>query len=88
MPLDTAQWKAMVVQGQFPQARLFNFTTYGETGLLTDTIFDANIAPDPGSTNPFATPEAAGAHNYTVTIGASSPGMTNSLNVGEGRLVL
>jgi hypothetical protein len=45
MPLDTAKWRAMIVQGQYPQARLFNFTTYSETGLLIDTIVDANIAP-------------------------------------------
>ena len=54
MPLDLNRWRGMVVHGQYPDARFFNFSTYTATGSFIDTIFDAKIAPDPGSANPFA----------------------------------
>jgi hypothetical protein len=86
MPLDTSQWQAMVVQGQYPAARFFNVSTYTVTGVLVDTLIDADITPDSGSTNPFATPLAPGSHAYTVTISASPGGATNALRVGGSRL--
>jgi len=82
MPLDTSQWQALVVHGQYPEARFFNVSTYTATGALVDTMIDADIIPDPGSTNPFATPLAPGSHMYTVTISASPGGATNALRVG------
>ena len=60
MPLDTSQWQTMVLHGQYPEARFFNVTTYTATGALVESLLDAEIAPDPGSTNPFAMPSAAG----------------------------
>lgn len=86
MPLDTSQWQAMVVHGQYPEARFFNVSTYTVTGALVDTLHDAEITPDPGSTNPFATPRAPGAHTYTVTIRARPGDATNALRVGGSRL--
>ncbi len=86
MPLDTNSWKAMIVQGQYPAARFVNFDTYTATGSLVDTIVDSSITPDPGSTNPFATPAANEPHDYTVTIGARTVGSANSVRVGGSRL--
>ena len=88
MPLDTRQWQTMVVHGQYPEARFFNVTTYTATGALVESLLDAEIAPDPGSTNPFATPSAPGADQYTVTISASPAGAANALRVGGSRLAL
>jgi hypothetical protein len=84
MPLDLSRWRAMVIHGQYPDARFFNFATYTATGALVDTIFDEKIAPDAGSANPFAEPGPELAGDYTVTIGAN-PGSGNFLNGGGSR---
>src|SRR5438270_1349800 len=39
MPLDLSRWRAMVIHGQYPDARFFNFATYTATGSFIDTIF-------------------------------------------------
>jgi hypothetical protein len=44
MPLDTSNWKAIVIHGTYPQARFFNFNTYTATGSLIGTLYDAQIA--------------------------------------------
>lgn len=85
MPLDLSRWRAMVIHGQYPDARFFNFATYTATGALVDTIFDEKIAPDPGSANPFAEPGPEIAGNYTVTIGAADPGSSSFLSTGGSR---
>jgi hypothetical protein len=87
MPIDTSLWSSVVIQGTYPEARFFNFTSYDGTGSLIGTIADSQIAPDPGSTNPFATPTANEPHNYTVTLGNGGSGSDNVLNVGGSRLV-
>ena len=53
MPIDTSRWKSVVIQGIYPNARFFNFATYDQRGLLTDTVFDSDIVPDSGGSNPF-----------------------------------
>jgi hypothetical protein len=78
MPFNTQAWKEMVIRGIYPQARFFNFDTYTDRGLVTDTIVDKDILPDPGSTNPFATMAASGSQNYSVTLSASEPAGLNS----------
>jgi hypothetical protein len=84
MPLDTTQWKAMVIKGEYPEARFFSFVTYLGTGAAADSMIDADIAPDPGGTNPFASTNAVGPYNYTVTIGGV--GSANHLQFGGTRL--
>jgi hypothetical protein len=86
MPLDLGHWRAMIIHGQYPDARFFNFATYTTTGALVDTIFDEKIAPDIGSANPFAQPGPEVAGDYTVTIGAANPGSGNFLDAGGSRL--
>jgi hypothetical protein len=80
MPLDLTRWRAMVIHGQYPDARFFNFSTYTAIGSFIDTVFDEKIVPDPGSTNPFAEPGPDIAGNYTVTIGTTNPGSGNFLS--------
>jgi hypothetical protein len=84
MPLDTSNWKAMVIHGTYPQARFFNFNTYTATGSLIGTLYDTQIAPDSGSWNPFATPTGTGAQDYTVEISPSNLGSGNFLSAGGG----
>jgi hypothetical protein len=70
MPLDTNLWNRVIIEGQYPEARFFNFTIYQETGSLVDTILDASIAPDSGSVNPFAVKVGDGHPNtYTIQVG-------------------
>jgi hypothetical protein len=86
MPVDTGLWGAVVVQGAYPAARFFGFSSYKATGALIDTTYDSHIVPDPGSTNPFAAPAGNGPHNYTLTIGASALGSANLLSAAGSRL--
>ena len=86
MPFDTANWKAMIIQGTYPEARFFNFNSYTATGAVTDSIIDSDIAPDPGSTNPFATPIAGGRHTYSLSVSTTPSGSGNMLRVGGSRL--
>lgn len=86
MPIDTSLWSSVVIQGTYPETRFFNFTSYNQTGSLIGAIADSQIAPDHGSTNPFAAPTANRPHTYTITLDAGGPGSANVLDVGGSRL--
>src|SRR6185312_3711510 len=79
MPFETNAWKSMVIQGRYPEARFVNFNTYNVSGAVSGTIADKDIVPDPGSANPFATPEATGPRNYTLTVSSSAVDSPNAL---------
>ena len=85
MPLDTSRWRAVILNGTYPNARFFNFNTYSATGALIDSIVDANLQP--GDANPFATPAAAGSGNYTLSIGSNASGSENVLSTGGAPFV-
>ena len=87
MPIDTSRWKSVTIHGTYPNARLFNYATYGPTGLLIDTLLDEDIIPDNGSANPFTTAMAAGSGTYTATVGPGSAGGYNVLSTGGSRLI-
>ncbi len=81
MPVDTSTWQSMIVTGQYTKSRFFSFTTYyspqqTNTRVVGD-IIDANIAPDSGSTNPFAPGTAAPPYNYTITFDGNATGNGN-----------
>jgi hypothetical protein len=70
----------VTLHGQFPHARFFSLTTYvtkaGVSGFPSTSIRDEQIAPDPGSVNPFLPGESRKAkhRSYTVTVsGQSTP---------------
>jgi hypothetical protein len=60
----------IVLHGQFPHARFFSLTTSSTLGTIRGHLYDVDIKPDPGSTNPFL----PGANrntthrSYTVTV--------------------
>ncbi len=87
MPIDTSRWKSVTIRGTYPNARLFNYATYGPTGLLIDTLLDEDIAPDSGSANTYTTSATTGPNDYTITVGPSSLGSSNLLSTGGSRLV-
>jgi len=43
----------VVIHGIYPNARFLNFATYDQRGRLIDTLFDSDIVPDSGGSNPF-----------------------------------
>lgn len=81
MPIDK-QWQQLTITGAYPKARFFSFAVYDNAPVstgLADHLFDAQIAPDQGSGNPFATPDAVSRNpsaqpdpTYTVTVTRSN----------------
>jgi hypothetical protein len=59
----------LVINGTYPQARYISFHVYSTSGVALDSIYDAQIAPDRGSGNPFVRQVSPGqAEHYTVTV--------------------
>lgn len=67
-PYANAPGTELVVHGTYPRARYFSFHVYQPTGVPVDSIYDAQIRPDKGSTNPFAGGSLAGKHAYTFRV--------------------
>lgn len=43
----------LILEGRYPHARYMSFNVYDAAAQPTDGVADIDIAPDPGSTNPF-----------------------------------
>ena len=65
----------LVFRGQYPHARYMSFNTYDLAGRPTDSLNDVEIAPDPGSSDPFFAGARRDISNrsYTVTLVAGVP---------------
>ncbi|MDX2169047.1 MAG: hypothetical protein SF182_18410 [Deltaproteobacteria bacterium] len=72
MAFDSTVASAMRISGQFPSARFMSFTAYDAQGGDATALIDQDIAPDPGSSNPF-TPAGAGSSGGTYTITVVGP---------------
>ena len=60
----------IVLHGRFPHSRFFSFTISSPIGVIHSYLYDVNIKPDEGSTNPFL-PRAnrnARHRSFTVTV--------------------
>ncbi|MGA8439868.1 MAG: hypothetical protein WB762_10350 [Candidatus Sulfotelmatobacter sp.] len=86
MPVNTTQWKQMIVAGEYSTARFFSFVTYFQRGGAVDSIIDANLAPNPGSSNPFQPGSTAEIHHYTLTIDGNAAGSANHIRWGNTEL--
>jgi hypothetical protein len=94
--LDASYWghffvpapgERLAITGQYPSARYFSFTAYDEKLVPLDSVYDAEIAPDAGSSNPFAAkPKQGSGDSYTeyvdFTVPPSDPA-PNTLYVGD-----
>lgn len=89
IPFDP-QHETMTIKGAYPNARYFSFAVYQDetpTAIVGD-LYDAQIAPDPGSVNPFVRPETSQtrtAHqpvNGTYTVVISRTGQTSGNTIG------
>lgn len=84
MPFDE-QDGTMTIKGFYPNARYFSFVAYNTNnqGGPTDVaggVYDAAIAPDPGTINPFVKP-VGGKGTYTVVVSRTGRNSSNSINV-------
>lgn len=105
MPFDTAQYTTMTIRGIYPKIRYFSFAAYetitSESGtsfnLVGDrTLYDAQIAPDPRSVNPFVPPPDGDQGKartrspngtYTVVVSSTGASSGNLIGVSSGELV-
>lgn len=61
-----APGERLVIEGEYPQARYFSLHVYDATAVPVDSAYDAQIAPDAGSANPFvAKPRRGAGDSYT-----------------------
>ena len=65
----------IVLRGRYPHARYVSFNVYDAAAQPTDGLADINIAPDPGSVNPFVAGAARDApqRDYTVRVVGEPP---------------
>ncbi|MFA5924116.1 MAG: hypothetical protein WC856_22965 [Methylococcaceae bacterium] len=98
MPFDTHQYETMTIRGNYPHIRYFSFAAYETIAydainntnkgfhLAEHHLYDAQIAPDPGSSNPFV-PPGGGNGTYTVVISRTGPSSGNTIAVAKEKLV-
>jgi hypothetical protein len=94
MPVNTARWKGVQINGAYPHARFMSFVVYDATGSVVQVngaeqnLNDADINPDAGNSNPFRQDVVPGqAQNYTIDFAPSPlPGSPNFLQFGNTRL--
>ena len=81
MPL--INYDAVAIKGTYPNARYFSLVVYdtnnGTPTGVEHSLYDAEIAPDQGSNNPFANP---GAGNGTYTVMIVHKGQTSGNTIG------
>jgi hypothetical protein len=75
------------IYGEYPKVRYMSVHGYDDQGRPVDGLFDAQIAPDPGSANPFlnGAPRNPTFRNWNVTIRFTPPPATpepNTLYLG------
>jgi hypothetical protein len=58
----------LVLRGQYPHSRNFNFVTYTPNSIIVDGLYDEQINPDPGSINPFRAGEDRNAANRSFSV--------------------
>jgi len=88
MPFDTTQYKTMTIKGTYPNIRYFSIAAYntleGDFDLDEQHghLYDAQIAPDQGSINPFVRPGCSNG-TYTVVISRTPESSGNTITVSS-----
>jgi hypothetical protein len=85
MPIDP-RWRHLTLSGVYPKARFFSIAVYDGAPVatdLSDRLYDAAIAPDPGSVNPFAAEgaPAESAQNYTISVARDGASQDNTIQL-------
>lgn len=60
---EPVEGERLVISGEYPAARYFSFHVYDSTLVAMDSAYDAQIAPDAGSANPYRARPPRGAGN-------------------------
>jgi len=59
----------LVIKGEYPAARYFSFHVYDEKLVPLDSLYDSEVAPDRGSSNPFVhRPKRGAGGHYTLHV--------------------
>ena len=89
MPFTLDDGEQLVVHGTFPSARFMAVTLYTLGGDTVTQLSDLDIAPDPGSANPFAVadPPPGSARRWTIEIvpSGASGSSSNVLSLDAGQ---
>lgn len=85
LPFDN--YDTMTIKGTYPNARYFSFVAYDTNSEkmaldVAGSLYDAEIAPDPGSINPFVKPGGTNG-TYTVVISRTGPSAGNTIAVSS-----
>lgn len=102
IPFDT-QYQTMTIKGTYPNVRYFSFVVYKDKTPtdIAGNLYDAQIAPDPGSVNPFVEPETTTSQartthqpvngvngTYTIVISREDPASSgNTVKVSQDDFV-
>lgn len=68
------------IDGEYPQARYFSFNVYDPLLRPSDAIADAQIVPEPGTENPFATAGIAAGGHYRAWVNFGAKPETRAPN--------
>src|SRR5512133_3269935 len=98
VPFD-ARSDSLLIKGAYPHARYFSYVVYQDetpTAIIGD-LYDAQIAPDPGSVNPYVRPGDKRGHTahgrstqhadngtYTIVVSHTKPSAGNTIGVAPG----
>ncbi len=95
MPFEQ-QYQTMTIKGTYPDARYFSFVAYNTRNdgtiyakqpdpdaPVAGSLYDAQIAPDPGSVNPFVQPATGVNGTYTVVISHTGQTSGNTIKVSS-----
>jgi len=87
VPFDT-QYETMTIKGTYPRVRYFSFVVYaGRTPTtIAGDLYDSQIAPDPGSVNPFVRPGSTVSRTHATRQPVSGFGGTYTLVVSRNDL--
>ena len=102
VPFD-ARSDSLLIKGAYPHARYFSYVVYQDetpTAIIGD-LYDAQIAPDPGSVNPYVRPGDKRGHTahgrstqhadngtYTIVVSHTKPSAGNTMGVAPRPLRL
>lgn len=91
IPIQLAANESLVLRGTYPSARFMAVTLYTAAGDTVAQLSDDEIAPDPGSANPYAVqappPESGRSWQLTIAPAGSGASATNLLELPAGQLV-
>jgi len=89
IPLELAANETLTLQGTYPSARFMAVTLYTATGDTLAQLSDFEIAPDPGSANPYADaappPEAGRRWKLTIVPSGGQASTPNVLELEPGQ---